>query len=551
MNGAHGGRPGRRRALHLMAAGLAVLVVAWHVGSLGDLGITWDEPVYTQAAERIQTWATRLVTGPDRLGALDAAEIDRVFDWMHYWNPHPPAFREAMAATEGLLGGWMGSLPGYRMASLLWFAALVGGVTIVAGRRWGLVSAAGAGLSLVFMPRLVGHAHVAATDMPLTSLWAVGSLAAAVYVERGHRGWAAAAAACFGLAMSTKFTGYLFPAPLVAWLVWRRPASGRVWGAVGIGAAALVVAWATNPMAWHEPVGYVVGLFGESLSRDEVIPISTYYLGTNYGYEVPWHHPFVMTACTVPLPILALAGLGALPGPGKGLVGGDRGGDGDDRADGLVVLCLVEIAFFLGLLALPGSPNHDGVRLFLPMFPFVALLAGRGLGHLSDRFRAGEPDGTTTLATLLLAVAFLGPAYVQTSNADPYYLSYYNEAIGGPRGADRRGMEATYWYDALTPGFLRQVNRILPEEAEVLTIPGQEHFETLQNLGGLRDDLRITDDADAPYILLYARKSLMPPYGWQLYRSVVPVRDVAYDGVELAGLYVRDRDAMDALREEP
>lgn len=526
-----------RRALATVSVGAAVLVIVWHVCGLGDLGLTWDEPIYMRAAGRIQAWVAQLVSGPDRMAALGAARIHEVFDWMHYWNPHPPVFREAMAATEALLAGWLGSIAAYRAASLAWFGLLVGVVTYVAGRRWGLLAGAAAGLALALTPRVVGHAHVAATDMPLTALWVTGSLGAFLYAEGEGRPWGAVAAVCFGLAMATKFTGYLFPVPLLAWLLWRRPPLERVWGAVAVGAAALVVAWAANPMAWHEPIGYVVGLFEESLARDEIVPISTYYLGTNYGYEVPWHHVFVMTAATVPLPILALGGIGAL----KSLARGDR----------LTALCLAEIGFFLLLLALPGSPNHDGVRLFLPMFPFVALLAGKGFGVLARRFEESATREAGILATVVLAVVFFYPPYLQTTRADPYYLSYYGELIGGARGADERGMEATYWYDALTPSFLDEIDRILPEGARVLTLPRRGHFRTLQNFGMLRDDLVITDDTDAPYVLLYTRKSLMASFGWHLYREVTPVREVTYDGVELVGLYVADREARNALREEP
>lgn len=526
-----------RRALATVSVGAAVLVVVWHIGGLGDLGITWDEPIYMRASARIQAWVAQVVSGPDRLAALGAGRIDEVFDWMHYWNPHPPVFREAMAATEALLAGWLGSTAAYRAASLAWFALLVGVVAYVAGRRWGLLAGAAAGLALALTPRVVGHAHIAATDMPLTSLWVTGSLGAFLYAEGEGRRWGAVAAVCFGLAMSTKFTGYLFPVPLLAWLLWRRPPLGRVGGAVAVGAAALVVAWAANPMAWHEPIGYVVGLFEESLARDEIVPISTYYLGTNYGYEVPWHHVFVMTVVTLPLPILALSGMGTADGLGRG--------------DRLTLFCLAEIGFFLLLLAVPSSPNHDGVRLFLPLFPFVALLAGRGFSVAARRLRGGTSRKGALLAVVVLGAVFFYPPYLQTTRSDPYFLSYYGELVGGARGADERGMEATYWYDALTPPFLSELNRILPEDARVLTLPQRSHFQALQNFGRLREDLVITDDPGAPYVLLYARKSLMSPLGWRLYREVTPVRGVTYDGVELAGLYVADREARNALREEP
>ena len=44
----------------------------------------------------------------------------------------------------------------------------------------------------------------------------------------------------------------------------------------------------------------------------------------------------------------------------------------------------------------------------------------------------------------------LGSAALALIRIHPYELSYYNELIGGPRGAWERGFELSYWYDAFT-----------------------------------------------------------------------------------------------------
>jgi hypothetical protein len=526
------------RALVVLGAALAASVLVGH--DLGTVGLTWDEPGYMEAAHRIEGWAAGVVQGPDRRASFSADSIRSVFDWHHYWNPHPPAYREAMAVTGALFGHVLGRQAGYRLASLLWFVGLVGLVAWVACREWGPLGGAGAALALLLTPRLVGQAHIAATDTPLTFAWVLGTVGWALYLRDGSRAWGLLGALGFGLAMATKFTGYLLPAPLAAWVLlevrsWRRIAVGVV-----LVVAALAVAWALNPLAWYHPIGYVEQLFHESLDRATTIPITTYYLGRAWGYVVPWHHPIVMTLATMPLPLLVLAGWGSATCFSRQVL----------RKEALALLCLIQVGFFWVLLALPSSPNHDGVRLFLPMFPFVGLLAGRGLTALLGAVERVVPGRRVAAAAVALALFFF-PPLLQEADAAPLYLAYYGELIGGARGADRRGLEATYWYDAITPGFLRAVDRALPRDARLVTLPMQDHFIDLQTYGQLRKDIRISGRFPEPYILLYARKAMFGPDAWKLYRNVRPVIAVRYQGVVLVGLYTWDREAATRLRAAP
>jgi hypothetical protein len=90
----------------------------------------------------------------------------------------------------------------------------------------------------------------------------------------------------------------------------------------------------------------------------------------------------------------------------------------------------------------------------------------------------------------------------------PYELSYYNELIGGPRGAWARGFELSYWYDAFNPPVIRELNARLPHGAQVDFLNQKTNvvtFQELQCLGALRPDVR-----------LIARQTDRFPYVWLL-----------------------------------
>ena len=66
----------------------------------------------------------------------------------------------------------------------------------------------------------------------------------------------------------------------------------------------------------------------------------------------------------------------------------------------------------LALSSLPFSPKYDGVRLFLPAFPFLALLAGVGGEGLAEKIRGTRTHekhfGSANYCTFILAIIILG-----------------------------------------------------------------------------------------------------------------------------------------------
>ena len=141
------------------------------------------------------------------------------------------------------------------------------------------------------------------------------------------------------------------------------------------------------------------------------------------------------------------------------------------------------------------TPAHDGVRLFLPTFFFLAAFAGWGTIWLADALaRALRLPGAFAGCAWPWPALVLGPSAVALVRIHPYELSYYNELVGGPRGAWEQGFELTYWYDAFNGRVLDDLNRRAPagcrRSTSSTTRPDLGHgFQELQTLGILRGDI--------------------------------------------------------------
>ena len=204
---------------------------------------------------------------------------------------------------------------------------------------------------------------------------------------------------------------------------------------------AVAVFAAVNPLMWVDPATGISDFLAAGFGRvgNAGTQITTEYFGAVYAYRPPWHYPFVWTAIVTPISLLvaALVGLTAW------------------TKTTLTALCVLNIAVLYGVLMLPSAPLHDGIRLFLPAFPFICCLAGLGMWRLSGWLShlVGRLSETVTsdFVSALVLIAFLVPPAIRTAEYHPHQLSYFNSLIGGIRGAEARGMEVTGLKEALSP----------------------------------------------------------------------------------------------------
>ncbi len=295
-----------------------------------------------------------------------------------------------------------------------------------------------------------------------------------------------------------------------------------------------LVAWLGNPAWWRETLPRLAHYYMLNTNREGALPdIQIYYLGEIYKFSLPWHNAWVLLAVTVPSSLLIAAIFGLV----RTLK--------NARHDALPLFFLIQLAT-LPILRMLDTPAHDGVRLFLPTFFFLSAEVGWGMVGMADLLAglARNPDLRRKFdrrLKVVVALMVLTPAAWQLIKVHPFELSYYNELVGGPRGAWQRGFELSYWFDAFNPTVLADLNTELPRGAvldflnERITTPT---FTELQSLGELRGDLVVgqRDPQAFPYVLLLTQDSKAAPLTRLLFamQPWYAVRPRALDNLRVA-----------------
>ena len=198
-----------------------------------------------------------------------------------------------------------------------------------------------------------------------------------------------------GCALATKLTGWFLPLPFLAW-AGVDPRPPRLPSSGGRPSAGLFVLFLLNPPWWTEPITGVVRFLRSNLTRGQTIPIPVQFLGTVYqtpNQSLPWYNTLAWTVMVTPVGFLLL-GL-------AGIVRAIR----QPKAEPLGLLILGNWILLIALRALPHTPGHDGVRLFLPAFGVLALLVGMGARQVLDWFgpwarsRLRPPSGRQSSAS--------------------------------------------------------------------------------------------------------------------------------------------------------
>lgn len=487
----------------LIAVGSLILLVC----TLNDYGMAWDEGFTVEREDRLREWFGRVAGDSSpanrawspRLSKLETRSAYQKKAGAAAWSPWSPAslhyyWQFAREEPNGhppfyaLLGlaGWAVShqfLPppgSYRLGPAVLFALTLGGVYGLMARHYGRAAGLIASLGLLAMPRMFAHAHMASYDAPTLCLWFLAVAAFLQAVEQPpdlrsrYWSWTIAFGLAWGCAAATKFTGWFIPFPLIAWA-----GLYRDWRAVRTlvqgGLVAALVVYGLNPTWWADPVGGVSAFFRSNLTRQQLLPIPTYFFGRIYLFSLPWYNTVVLTAIVVPPAILALA----LVGVGRLVAGRFR-----DRVGTLLLVCWV---FFLVLRALPNAPGHDGERQFLAAFVFLACLAGMGLATLARGLEQHLESRRLVGALVALVMAgVVGSGAWSTWRYHPLQLSYYNVLIGGLSGATRAGLEPTYYWEAVTPDVRDWLNANTEQGRTLAFVFPAVTFEYLHHWGLLK-----------------------------------------------------------------
>jgi hypothetical protein len=182
----------------------------------------------------------------------------------------------------------------------------------------------------------------------------------------------------------------------------------------------------------------------------------------------------------------------------------------------------------LALRAMPHVPGHDGVRLFLPAFGMLAILAGLGAGEAVARLgRWGKLVVSAAVIEGVVSVAVMMPVP----------LSYYSPAVGGLPGASRLGMEPTYYWDAMTPEVLGWIDANTPPGGRVVTPTFPTSFLFLNESGRVRTTILPRGPGQPAWYVLQNRPGNLDALDEALTRVVKPVYVYEKLGVPLLWVF--------------
>lgn len=483
----------------LVVALLALLSVVLTLDAAGDYpklfegpGITLDESFNVQMG--VYQWnaireyhiallhpdSVREVFGAGSNYNPDHPPLGRV--WLGFWHDltkwlFPPADHPSPFVTDCA-----------RVGSATAFALTIFLIGLFATKWYGRAGGIVAAVSLVLMPRVFAHAHLASLETFMNLTYSATVLAVAHWwrvEERARLPWMTPALTgiLFGLALLTKMQAILIPPVVGLWALWhwrvRAIQPLAIFGLVGL--AVFFVGW---PWLWLDPAKHFHEYFARTTSR---AVLNCYYLGQVWAdKDVPWHYPFVMFAVTVPVGLHSLGLLGAVAQTTRYASEGVTataprfcfGLLREPREQLLLAATLLPLVLF----ALPGVAVYDGERLFLVSYPIWSVLIGRGaelaLSFLRQQAESGQWRLVASRRARGMAVSwFLLAQSVGVIVMHPCQLSYYNLLVGGLHGAERLGFERTYWGDSLTRQALEILAKGMVSGGVVVVEPVLHQFQ--------------------------------------------------------------------------
>jgi 4-amino-4-deoxy-L-arabinose transferase-like glycosyltransferase len=566
-------RTQRGRQEAAVAAALCLATWLLLAFSAADIGLTYDEPIYMSRADLARQWLCVLVTAPRR--ALSRPVVESLWPAK---DQHPGLLKLTAALTGHavlalhLLPAWAVPMTWLRTGTMWWVGLAVGAMyLLLRGAGVARLPSLFAPAALLFMPHVFGAAHLLALDAPALATCFLAVAAAWWALEREDRAALIVAGLAWGAALATKLNGFFVPLVVLpyALLVNPRRGLGLLIAYLVLGPAVFIGTW---PWLWYD--------LGPRLLAYLRFHWHHWEIGVLYGGRVytvpPWHYPLVMTAITTPplTLLLAVGGMGGWLGllsrlktmlgggraqntgaqPDEGGVRSEAEGQGGERqvprARTLRRLVTAEQRLWLlagwawlvnlGPSMWPTAPKYNGVRLFLPAFAWLAVLAGLVWGRLLRRLWLAWPAGPERqrLWGAVMTVLLLLPSVLAVAHFHPYELSYYNEFIGGLPGAAARGFEPTYWGDTYLAAVVWLSRHAPPGAAIWIEPPGMESVVRMYKyLGPLRADLRTMAGEgmlpQADFAVSQNKPTEFTPSVRRLLASQRPVFTEGVDGVPL------------------
>src|SRR3712207_162807 len=186
---------------------LAYLAALLFLGLLtvGQIGITWDEPNYFTSSYHYLSWFGHVAAEPSDWWE----SIDRYWAQSHEAPPFFKLWAGLFAGTAALVFG-TGDLAllgdAYRMGSYTLFLLSTYAAFRFLRGEFGAAAGWGGALSMPLIPALFGFARLGQLDGAVASMYLLAALALYRMLVRGGGWWTVGAGSLLGLAFATKLS---------------------------------------------------------------------------------------------------------------------------------------------------------------------------------------------------------------------------------------------------------------------------------------------------------------------------------------------------------
>ena len=370
-----------------------------------------------------------------------------------------------------------------------------------------------AGLVFIgLLPRYWGDLHNNMKDAPQAAAFALAIYMFWRLVKHKRVKDLIIACLAFAIAFNTKVNALFVPVIAGLWIALQKKHKITLLYFLFAPVAALLL-W--FPF-WQHPIGRLQYLF--RFFQDNTQNLEVLYFGTIYksGVNVPWHYPFGYLAVTTPLPVLVFFLIGLIS-----LIRQIRQKP---------VVSLLLLWFFLPLLRYlnPTIGVIDGIRHFEEVVYPLAGIAAIGAVHFLRRFSIK----IIIIITIIIFITLLSPIV----SYHPYQISYFNELVGGVRGAWHK-FDVEYWGTSQKQA-IRWLNANAPKDSYIhIVMAGDAATKYLRQDLLARVNKKGFDDAD--YVVLLNRKSFFARY-WGIadyMKNRQPVYTVSIQSIPLTFVY--------------
>ena len=467
------------------ALGLFVATLVLLLATTSELGYARDEGFYFMSARAYEPWFELLW---DKRGvAFQQKHVDAAWVMNH---EHPGLMKSLFALSHRVLHQRWGMFaePGtsFRFPAMVLSAAMISVVFLWASKRMGAAFGMLAALSLLFMPRVFYHAHLACFDVPITFWFVAVFYAYQRSRESSHWAWPIFTGLFYGAALATKHNAWFLPVALLLHAALmslearlrgervrpRLTRSLRAFGAMSVlGPVVFLVTW---PWLWFDTKKRFLEYADFHLNH---VFYNMEFLGETY-FEPPFPRTYapLMFIATVSLVTIVCAALGAFQVLRRGVtvVRRRRAAPSDDDFES-ALLWLLGAGLSFGPWVFADTPIFGGTKHWMPAYPFVALLGALGAARAARSLAGAVPHrlrlawGARRLragiAWTLGVVLVLPPARCALA-AHPWGLSAYTPVVGGAQGAASLGLNRTFW-GYTTPSVMDDVARRRPGGAAI------------------------------------------------------------------------------------